>query len=144
MLVRMDDVTLDELVELWHEARSGVRKLQALTALRDAVERELLVEVSAMVAEGDTWPKVARGLGVTRQGAIKKYAGVLLEERPAELLVRVPAPASAVAAETAQPEALILEEVVLRTKRGRPIISAQVERRRRVARGPQAAAVGVN
>lgn len=122
--VNEDNPRLDEMLAAWHAARSGVRKLQALIDLRDAVEFALLLEVSEMVAEGDSWTKVAQGLGVTRQAAAKKYRDVLVraDTEPEEPTI-LPAALHA-------PEDSVVEAVVLRTTRGRKLLSAQIERRR--------------
>ena len=48
--------------------------LQAVSALRELVDRLEVLQVQSARAQGWSWQEIARGLGVTKQTVHRKYA----------------------------------------------------------------------
>ena len=54
-----------------------LRALEAAAAMRAELEEQIVVLTGRVVVNGRGWPKVAWALGMTRQGAHRRYAALV-------------------------------------------------------------------
>ena len=55
-------------------ASGDEHELQAFAALQELLESEIKGAIHGQLAQGKSWSGIAKGLGVTRQGAFRRWA----------------------------------------------------------------------
>lgn len=56
-------------------------ELGELVGLRDHIERAIVLAIAAQLQQGKSWTSIGDALGMTKQGAFRRYAGAVDDVR---------------------------------------------------------------